>query len=101
MKNRAGVRLLGQGPQRCWPFWFCIAAGEEPTVRFRNLSRGLRIVPSRAKRQIGYPDEQEPFGRTDVVDGPPAIVALVVAALGVLAMLIVDHGPWTRPKVQT
>src|SRR5207253_8777975 len=70
MKNRAGVRLLGQGPQRCWPFWFCIAAGEEPTVRFRNLSRGLRIVPSRAKRQIGYPDEQEPFGRTDGVDVP-------------------------------
>jgi hypothetical protein len=31
----------------------------------------------------------------------PAIVALVVAVLGVLALLIVDHGPWTRPKVQT
>ena len=31
----------------------------------------------------------------------PAIVALVVAALGVLAMLIVDHGPWSRPHLQT
>jgi hypothetical protein len=31
----------------------------------------------------------------------PAIVAVAVAVLGVLAMLIVDHGPWTRPKVQT
>ena len=31
----------------------------------------------------------------------PAIFALAVAVLGVLAMLIVDHGPWTRPKLQT
>jgi hypothetical protein len=31
----------------------------------------------------------------------PAIIALAVAVLGILAMLIVDHGPWTRPKVQT
>ena len=31
----------------------------------------------------------------------PAIIALAVAVLGVLAMLIVDHGPWTRPKLQT
>ena len=31
----------------------------------------------------------------------PAIIALAVAVLGILAMLIVDHGPWTRPNVQT
>src|SRR6266568_8331012 len=41
------------------------------------------------------------------LDGPtslmahPAIIALAIAVLGVLAMLIVDHGPWTRPKLQT
>jgi len=29
------------------------------------------------------------------------IAALAVAIFGVLAMLIVDHGPWARPKVQT
>jgi hypothetical protein len=28
-------------------------------------------------------------------------VALAVAGFGVLAMLIVDHGPWSRPQLQT
>src|SRR5882724_9188236 len=28
----------------------------------------------------------------------PVVVALIVAFFGVLAMLIVDHGPWSRPK---
>jgi hypothetical protein len=31
----------------------------------------------------------------------PLLLALAVAILGVLAMLIVDHGPWSRPHVQT
>ena len=31
----------------------------------------------------------------------PAVIAIAVAVFGVLAMLIVDHGPWTRPKVHT
>jgi hypothetical protein len=31
----------------------------------------------------------------------PMVVALAVAVLGMLAMLIVDHGPWSRAKVQT
>jgi hypothetical protein len=31
----------------------------------------------------------------------PVWVALGVAIFGVLAMLIVDHGPWNRPHVQT
>jgi hypothetical protein len=31
----------------------------------------------------------------------PAMVALAVAILSVLAMLIVDHGPWSGPVVQT
>jgi hypothetical protein len=31
----------------------------------------------------------------------PLMVAIAVAVLGVLAMLIVDHGPWSRPLVQT
>jgi hypothetical protein len=26
---------------------------------------------------------------------------MAVAASGLLAMLIVDHGPWSRPQVQT
>jgi hypothetical protein len=31
----------------------------------------------------------------------PVIVAIAVAIFGALAMLIVDHGPWSRPNVQT
>jgi hypothetical protein len=30
----------------------------------------------------------------------PVMFALAVAFFGVLAMLIVDHGPWSRPSVQ-
>ncbi|MGY3605948.1 MULTISPECIES: hypothetical protein [unclassified Bradyrhizobium] len=28
------------------------------------------------------------------------MVALAVAAAGVLGILVVDHGPWSKPKVQ-
>lgn len=31
----------------------------------------------------------------------PVAVPMAVAVFGVLAMLIVDHGPWSRPQVQT
>ena len=31
----------------------------------------------------------------------PVIVAIAVAIFGALAMLIVDHGPWSHPNVQT
>lgn len=31
----------------------------------------------------------------------PVIVAMAVAMFGALAMLVVDHGPWSRPHVQT
>jgi len=33
--------------------------------------------------------------------GRPVVVAMAVAGFGVLAMLVVDHGPWSRPKVQS
>lgn len=33
--------------------------------------------------------------------GMPLVVAIVVAILGVLGMLIVDHGPWNKPHVKT
>ena len=32
--------------------------------------------------------------------GAPLLVAAAVAILGVLGMLMVDHGPWSTPKVQ-
>jgi hypothetical protein len=31
----------------------------------------------------------------------PLYVALAIAIFGILAMLLVDHGPWTRPHLQT
>jgi len=31
----------------------------------------------------------------------PCWVALAIAVFGILAMLVVDHGPWSRPHVQT
>jgi hypothetical protein len=30
----------------------------------------------------------------------PLLIAIAVAVFGVLAMLIVDHGPWRRPHLQ-
>src|SRR3954469_3584259 len=33
--------------------------------------------------------------------GTPLLVAIAMAVLGVLGLLIVDHGPWNKPKVQT
>jgi hypothetical protein len=32
--------------------------------------------------------------------GAPLKVAVAVAVLGVVSMLVVDHGPWSKPKVQ-
>lgn len=31
----------------------------------------------------------------------PIAIPLAVAIFGVLALLIVNHGPWNRPRVQT
>ena len=33
--------------------------------------------------------------------GKPLAIAIAIAVAGVLGMLIVDHGPWNKPKVQT
>jgi hypothetical protein len=32
--------------------------------------------------------------------GVPLLIAAAVAAAGVLGILVVDHGPWSRPQVQ-
>jgi hypothetical protein len=49
------------------------------------MNKGHSTNPNHAKRTIGS----------------PVVVALAVAIFGVLAMLVVDHGPWSRPHVQT
>ena len=33
--------------------------------------------------------------------GMPLAIAIAVAILGVLGMLIVDHGPWNKPHMKT
>jgi hypothetical protein len=38
--------------------------------------------------------------RSDRHGGGPLKIAIAIAALGVLGMLIVDHGPGNKPKVQ-
>ena len=38
--------------------------------------------------------------RLNRLGGAPLKGAIAVAGLGVLGMLIVDHGPWNKPKVQ-
>ena len=32
--------------------------------------------------------------------GMPLVVAIAIAVIGVLSILIVDYGPWNKPKVQ-
>jgi hypothetical protein len=31
----------------------------------------------------------------------PVVVALAIAIFGIVAMLVVDHGPWSHPDAQT
>jgi hypothetical protein len=44
-----------------------------------------------------HPEKRTQSNRTPL----PVAVALAVATFGLLGMLLVDHGPWSRPKVQT
>jgi hypothetical protein len=46
-------------------------------------------------------DPSSDKGHTKRTLGQPVIAATAVAGFGMAAMLIVDHGPWTRPQVQT
>jgi hypothetical protein len=32
---------------------------------------------------------------------PPLAVAMAVAVFGIVAMLLVDHGPWNKPHLRT
>ena len=40
-------------------------------------------------------------GSGRLISYPPAMIALAVSIFGVLTMLVVDFGPWSRPQVQT
>lgn len=45
--------------------------------------------------------KQEPSVKQQHSRRAPLAIALAVAVLGVLAMLVVDHGPWNKPIVRT
>ena len=55
----------------------------------RGMNRGIEM----AKDQLS----ENPSSRSG---GTPLLVAIVIAVLGVLGILIVDYGPWNKPKVQ-
>lgn len=40
-------------------------------------------------------------GRNKRRGGGPLAIAIAVTILGALGMLIVDHGPWNKPKLHT
>ncbi len=46
-------------------------------------------------------DRTKSSGGSESLMRHPALIAVAVAVFGLLAMLIVDHGPWRRPKPQS
>src|SRR5229473_5855904 len=70
------------------------------------LNSGAELEPRRSLRFIG---ERKLWGQARAMNedhskrriGSPVVFALAVAVFGVLAMLIVDHGPWSKPHLQT
>jgi hypothetical protein len=74
------------GSYRCW-------IDKEPSSSPGfNLVRGITADFQMAKHLAE--------DRLNRRGGAPLKVAIAVAVLGVLGMLIVDHGPWNKPKVQ-
>jgi hypothetical protein len=74
------------------------------TVRSeRNLRRRRRLIDGKVSDQVRQmqKDPSSDKGRSKRALGQPVIAAMAVAGLGIAAMLIVDHGPWNRPQVQT
>src|SRR5258706_7145988 len=67
----------------------CLLTGTFPAIRdlFREEASGEApaMTKNHWKRMLGH----------------PVVIAIAVAVFGVLAMLIVDHGPWIRAMVQT
>ncbi len=45
--------------------------------------------------------KREPSVKQQVAKRAPLVVASVIAVFGVLAMAVVDHGPWNKPHLQT
>jgi hypothetical protein len=70
----------------------------------RNLRRCPRFVlqeETSQGRQMNNDHLNKKDHPTRTPSRAPVLAALAVAVFGVLAMLVVDHGPWNHPNVQT
>jgi hypothetical protein len=67
--------------------------GEEPSLPSRFITQEESEARS---SQAGSMNQNHSKRR---IRGP-LLIAIAVAVFGVLAMLIVDHGPWSRPHLQ-
>jgi len=59
---------------------------------------------SRKGNNQGRPMQEHAFNHehsTKWMLGRPVVIAIAVAAFGVLGMVLVDHGPWSRPQPQS
>jgi hypothetical protein len=66
----------------------------------RNLPRRRDLISSEGINADLHMAKVLTEDRLSRPGGAPLKVAIAVAVLGVLGMLIVDHGPWNKPKVQ-
>lgn len=76
--------------------------GAFPDAWRRNLQRqgGFSFSTAILMRACPVAKNSSIKHRSDRQGGTPLQVALAVALCGVLGMLIVDHGPWNKPKVK-
>jgi hypothetical protein len=66
----------------------------------RNLPRRRDLISSEEINTDLHMAKVLTEDRLNRPGGAPLKIAIAVAVLGVLGMLIVDHGPWNKPKVQ-
>ena len=66
----------------------------------RNLPRRRDLISAEKINADPHMANVLTKDRLNRLGGVPLKVAIAVAVLGVLGMLIVDHGPWNKPKVQ-
>jgi hypothetical protein len=66
----------------------------------RNLPRRRDLISSEEINTDLHMAKVLTEDRLNRPGGGPLKVAIAVAVLGVLGMLVVDHGPWNKPKVQ-
>jgi len=68
----------------------------------RNFGMGEDLYLDQTSQGFPMQDNHSKNGKSAKrMQRRPVVIAIAVSILGVLAMLIVDHGPSTRPQIQT